>query len=296
MTTPGNDEGEPRIDAQAARRGFLGLCAIGGVILGLGAQATSPPRRLADRPWRMLVNEAVTGESNLFILTARYQPLAEYVGAQLRTRPQIGIEPVIDIQRFLSLAQATRKPELVFGKSVNQLAKLVRDDGYQPIVRRADPYKAAFIVARDSPIRTLADVARTRAKVIMPDEFAATTAVARAELRRQNADAAQVVHTRYQEAVAQQIANGFAQVGVVNPTIARKWTESGGRVLAETQPVVNWSVLASPLVAEADVAQLRHALLGMNTQAPGVLGALGIKQWAAAERQDYLALLDYTKE
>jgi hypothetical protein len=296
MTTPGEDDGEPRIDAQAARRGFLGLCAIGGVILGLGAQATAPVRRLADKPWRLLVNEAVTGETNVFILTARYQPMAEYVAAQLRTRPQIGIEPVIDIQRFLSLAQSSRKPELVFGKSVNQLAKLVRDDGYQPLVRRADPYRAAFIVAKDSPIRTLADVGRTRAKVIMPDEFAATTAVARAELRRQNAGDAHVVHTRYQEAVAQQIANGFAQVGVVNPTIARKWTEGGGRVLAETQPVVNWSVLASPAVAEADVQQLRAALLGMNTQAAGVLGALGIKQWAVAERQEYLALLDYTKE
>ena len=296
MTTPAQDGTETRIDAQAARRGFIGLCAIGGVILGLGAQATAPARRLSDKPWRLLVNEAVTGESNLFILTARYQPLAEYVAAQMRTRPQIGIEPVIDIQRFLSLAQASRKPELVFGKSVNQLAKLVRDDGYQPLVRRADPYKAAFIVAHDSPIRSLADVSRTRAKVIMPDEHAATTAVARAELRRQNAGEAHIVHTRYQEAVAQQIANGFAQVGVVNPTIARKWTESGGRVLAETQPVVNWSVLASPSVTEADIVQLRSALLGMNTQAAGVLAALGIKQWAAAERQDYLALLDYTKE
>jgi len=78
--------------------------------------------------------------------------------------------------------------------------------------------------------------------VIMPDEMAATTAVARAELRRQNAGQVEVVHTRYQEAVAQQIANGFAQVGVVNPTIARKWVQDGGRVLSETQPVVNWSV------------------------------------------------------
>ena len=33
------------------------------------------------------------------------------------------------------------------------------------------------------------------------------------------------MHTRYQEAVAQQISNGFAQVGVVNPTIARKWVQ-----------------------------------------------------------------------
>jgi ABC-type phosphate/phosphonate transport system substrate-binding protein len=295
MTTRKDAPGETAGAAGPTRRGLMGLLGIGGILAGLGAHATGL-RKPADKPWRLLVNEAVTGESNIFILTARYQPLAEYLGAQLRTHPLIGIEPTVDIQRFISLAQSHTKPELVFGKSVNQLAKLVRDAGYQPVVRRADPYKAAFIVARDSPIRTLADVGRVRAKVIMPDEFAATTAVARAELRRQGAADAPIVHTRYQEAVAQQIANGFAQVGVVNPTTARKWIEGGGRVLAETQPVVNWSVLASPTLAESDVAHLRSTLLAMNTQAPTVLAALGIKQWAAAERQDYLALLDYTKE
>jgi hypothetical protein len=34
----------------------------------------------------------------------------------------------------------------------------------------------------------------------------------------------------------------------------------------------------------------------MNTQAAPVLGALGVKEWAKAERAEYLALLDYTKE
>jgi ABC-type phosphate/phosphonate transport system substrate-binding protein len=289
------------IVADPIRRVLIGAMAAGGLAAAFGARAQGAGQNKADkagavRPWRLLVNEAVTGESNLFILTSRYRPLADYVTSQMRTHPAIGIEPVVNIERFLTVAQAGNKPELVFGKSVNQLAKLVRDNGYQPVVRRADPYKAAFIVAKDSPIRTLQDIAKLKAKIIMPDEFAATTAVARAELRRQNVTGVQLVHTRYQEAVAQQVSNGFGQVGVVNPTIARKWTEQGGRVLAETQPVVNWSVLASPALQEADVAQLRTAFLAMNTQAQALMGALGIKQWAGAERRDYLALLDYTKE
>ena len=166
---------------------------------------------------------------------------------------------MVDIKRFMTLAQGTTKPEMVFGKSVNQLAKLVRDNGYQPLVRRADPYKAAFIVAKDSPIKSLADIGQ--AKIVMPDEFAATTAVARAELRRQNVANPVIVHARFQEAVAQQITNGFGQVGVVNPTIARKWAAEGGRVLAETQPVVNWSVLAAPGMPGRRGQQLREALL-----------------------------------
>jgi hypothetical protein len=278
------------------RRRIVGAGGLGAMLLASGALANTPTAKPAVKPWRLLINEAFTGESNLFILTARYQPLAEHVTSTVRSRPSISIEPVVDVRRFMTLAQSPAKPQLVFGKSVNQLSKLVRDHGYQPLVRRADPYKAAFIVAKGSPIRTLKDVAPANAKIIMPDEMAATTAVARAELRRQNAGDVQIVHTRYQEAVAQQITNGFGQVGVVNPTIARKWAEDGGRVLAETLPVVNWSVLASPEVAEADVAQLRAGLLAMNKEAPAVLAALGIKQWASAERAEYLALLDYTKE
>ncbi|MGH8830715.1 MAG: phosphate/phosphite/phosphonate ABC transporter substrate-binding protein, partial [Polaromonas sp.] len=213
-----------------------------------------------------MINEAVTGDTNIFLLTSRYRPLADFLETQLKDRP-INIEPVVDIKRFMALARSQPRPELVFGKSVNQLAKLVRDDGYQPVVRRSDPYKAAFIVDKASTIKTLADTAN--AKIIMPDEYAATTAVALAELRRQNVKAS-IVHVRFQEAVAQQVKAGLAQVGVVNPTTARKWVESGGRVLAETQPVVNWSVLASPSLAEEAVRQLRETLLSMNTQAPSV--------------------------
>jgi ABC-type phosphate/phosphonate transport system substrate-binding protein len=293
-----NDSRRPssRLALLRGRRQFL--AGIAASVAGSGAWAETAPRKPAgaDKQWRLLINEAFTGDSNLFILTSRYRPLADYVSSHLRARPNIDVEPVVNVHRFMELAQAATKPELVFGKSVNQLAKLVRDHGYQPIVRRADPYKAAFIVANGSPIRTLADASQRKAKIIMPDEMAATTAVAKAELRRLDAGQVQVVHTRYQEAVAQQVSGGFAEVGVVNPTIARKWTQDGGRVLGETQPVVNWSVLAAPNLPEAEVAQVRAAFLAMHTQAASLMGSLGIKEWASAEKQQYLALLDYTKE
>jgi ABC-type phosphate/phosphonate transport system substrate-binding protein len=292
-----NHSNRPTLHSLArGRRRFLIGTAAAVASMGVRAEGTAPRKPAGDKQWRMLINEAFTGDSNLFILTSRYRPLAEYVSSQLRTRPNIEVEPVVNVHRFMELAQHASKPELVFGKSVNQLAKLVRDHGYQPVARRADPYKAAFIVANGSPIRTLADASQRKAKIIMPDEMAATTAVAKAELRRLKADQVQVVHTRYQEAVAQQISGGFAEVGVVNPTIARKWTQDGGRVLGETQPVVNWSVLAAPSLPEAEVAQVRAAFLAMNTQAASLMGSLGVKEWASAEKQQYLALLDYTKE
>ena len=277
------------------RRQLWPSIGLGALSLALPSWAQQPAtaRKPQASTWRFLINEAVTGETNLFLLTSRYQPLAEYLGQQLKGRA-INVEPIVDIQRFMTVAKGATKPDLLFGKSVNQLAKLVRDHGYQPVVRRADPYKAAFIVGKGSTFKTLADIGSAR--IIMPDESAATTAVARAELFRQNVTKAQVLHVKYQEAVAQQVTSGLGQVGVVNPTTAKKWVEEGGRVLAETQPVVNWSVLASPAMPAETVQQLRQALLAMNTQASSVMAGIGVKEWAAAEPKDYLALLAYTKE
>jgi hypothetical protein len=263
-------------------------------LLASAAAGAAWPQSAARRPaggnWRLLVNEAFTGDTNVFLLAARYRQLADAAAPHFRGRIPL-VEPVVDIERFMQLALAESKPELVFGKSVNQLAKLVRDHGYLPLVRRDDPYKAAFIVPSGSPIRNLADAAKAR--ILMPEQHTATTALALAELRNHHKGPVDIVHIRYQEAVAQQLQNGFAQVGVVNPTVARKWVESGGRLLAETRPVVNWSVLASPGTGTAAVHELRDAFLAMGTEA---LAAVGVKKWAPAQREDYLALLQYTGE
>jgi ABC-type phosphate/phosphonate transport system substrate-binding protein len=239
------------------------------------------------------VNEAFTGENNTFVLMNRYRPLAEFIGARQKGRP-VNIEPIVDIERFLEMAKGASKPEFIFGKSVNQLAKLVRDQGYQPVVHRADPYKAAFIAGKDSTVATLEQASRV--KLVMPEEHTATSALALAELRKYNPGKLDVIHIKFQEAVAQQIKGGLAQVGVVNPTVAKKWAEEGGRVIGETQPVVNWSLLAAPSMPAATVQQLQAAFGAITPQEADVLAPVGVKQWIKAERQEYLALLKYTGE
>lgn len=241
---------------------------------------------------RLLVNEAVTADLSISMLAMRYRALADYVASNMRAK-QLLVDPIIDIRRFVQQALSDEKPMLVFGKSVNQLAKLVRDHGYHPVVRRSDPYKAAFIVPKGSRIQSMAQL--TGRKLLMPDEYAATTAVAKAELARLNVAAPYISHTRFQESVAAQIQTGLAEAGVVNPTVARKWAEAGGTIIGETQPVVNWSVLASPKATAEQVAKLTDAMLAMNQQ-PEMLSEIGVKQWAKADRKDYLALLDYTGE
>ena len=243
---------------------------------------------------RLLVNEAVTADLSIAMLAVRYRTWADYLATQLKLPKQMLVDPIIDIRRFVQQALGEEKPLVLFGKSVNQLSKLVRDHGYQPIARRADPYRAAFIVPKESAIQEVRQLAGRR--LLMPDEAAATTAVAKAELRHQGVREPYISHTRFQDSVATQVSLGLAEAGVVNPTIARKWKEGGGRVIGETQPVVNWSVLASPKAPPELVAKLTDSLLAMNNQSGGIMSDIGVKQWARAERKDYLALLDYTGE
>jgi ABC-type phosphate/phosphonate transport system substrate-binding protein len=243
--------------------------------------------------WRLLVNEAFTADLSISMLATRYRSWADYMGAQIRNK-QVLVDPIIDVRRFLQQAQSDQKPLVIFGKSVNQLAKLVRDHGYQPLVRRPEPYKAAFIVAKDSPVQNMGQLGGR--KLLMPDEFSATTAVAKAEIRSLGIREPYMSHTRFQDTVAGTVASGIAEAGVVNPTLAKKWQEAGGRVLGETQPVVNWSVLASPKAPADMVARLTESLLAMNSQSADILSGIGIKQWVKADRKEYLALLDYTGE
>jgi ABC-type phosphate/phosphonate transport system substrate-binding protein len=241
---------------------------------------------------RLLVNEAVTADLSISMLALRYKAWADYLAPQLKIK-QVMVDPIIDIRRFFQQAVADEKPMVLFGKSVNQLAKLVRDHGYQPLVARSDPYRAAFIVPRDSTIRDLGQLGGR--KLLMPDESAATTAVAKAELRHRGVREPFISHTKYQDSVAAQVQLGIAEAGVVNPTIARRWKEAGGTVIGETQGVVNWSVLASPKAPPELAARLTEALLAMNSQ-PALLADIGVKQWQKAERREYLALLEYTGE
>lgn len=241
---------------------------------------------------RFLINEAVTADLSISMLAVRYKSWADYLAPHLKTR-QVLIDPVIDIRRFVQQAVADEKPMVVFGKSVNQLSKLVRDHGYQPLVARSDPYRSAFIVARDSSVRDIGQLGGR--KLLMPDESSATAAVAKAELRHRGVRDPFISHTRFQDNVASQVASGVAEAGVVNPTIARKWKEAGGIVIGETQPVVNWSVLAAPKAPPDLAAKLTEMLLAMNSQ-PALLADIGVKQWQKAERRDYLALLEYTGE
>jgi hypothetical protein len=164
---------------RGAARGFLCRAR------GLAQQASG------DR-WRLLVNEAVTADLSISMLAMRYRGWADYMGAQIHNK-QVLVDPIIDIQRFLQQAQSDQKPLLVFGKSVNQLSKLVRDHGYQPWC--AAPSRTRLPSSCPRTRRSRTSRSSAAASCCLPDTFSATAAVARAEIRRQ-ASASPTCRTR----------------------------------------------------------------------------------------------------
>jgi ABC-type phosphate/phosphonate transport system substrate-binding protein len=251
--------------------------------------------KVPDGKLRLTVNEVLTGDHNAYLLASKYEPLCQFLSRQLKEKSSPEVEVIVNLNDFVRRAASSAKPDLVFGKSVNQLAHLVREEGYVPLVKRPDPYEATFITSRNSGLKTLADV--KGCKVCLPDENSATTALALAALRDVGVprDQLRLTMTRFQEAVIQQVGSGFVDVGAVSPNLAQQWARDGGVVLARTRAVTNWSVLAAPHLNAAQVARLTETLVGMHETAEGaeILSLIGVKQWVKAERQEYYAMLDY---
>ena len=240
------------------------------------------------------VNEGATTAVSHVELLSRYATLAEAMERALR-RP-IKVEVYPDTARFRSSLE--QKPfDIVFGKTVNLLAGMIRDKRYQAIVKTKTPYVAGFITVKNSPIKTAADL---RGKVIIMPERVFTTKLGEATLRDLGFKENDVTvrYVKFQEAVAVSVESGVADVGVVNPTVKQDWVKRGNTVLLEAKPVPNWSIIASPAVTPAELARLRRALIGLKDSESGseVLKTVGVPEFVAAANTEYLELLKFIGE
>jgi hypothetical protein len=253
-------------------------------------------RRVAASPvstLQLLIEEIGRDDADPGALVMRYEPLINHLLGRAATH-HVQVSTVREVGAFQDSLRSAQPPQLVFGKSVHRLAHLVRDHGWRPLVRRAGAYRAAFIVPGDSPITHLSQL--RGARILMPDEAAPAAAMARAELARRQVENMRITHVRYPEAVAALVQSGLADAGVVNIRTSRSWAARGGRVLCETLPMVHWSLLASPELDEAVGTALTEALLRLNTDAPALLAAIGVRRLIPCNRLEYIELLDYLRE
>jgi ABC-type phosphate/phosphonate transport system substrate-binding protein len=248
----------------------------------------------SKEPLVFAVNEGATTVITREELLDRYAGLAKSMERALR-RP-IKVEVFPDTARFRSELER-RHFDIVFGKTVNLLAGMIRDKQYQAIVKTKTPYVAGFITMKGSPIKTAADL---RGKVVMMPERVFTTKLGEATLRELGfkEDEVTIHYVRFQEAVALSVESGSADVGVVNPTVKQDWLKKGNSVLLEAKPVPNWSIIAAPAVSQAELARLRRALIGLKDSERGseVLKAISVPEFVAAANKEYLELLKFIGE
>ena len=241
------------------------------------------------------VNEGATTSVTHVELLQRYAPLANAMETALRRPVKVEVYP--DTGRFRSELERQRRFDLVFGKTVNLLAGMIREKKYQAIVKTKMPYVAGFITLKGSPIKTPADL---RGRVVMMPERVFTTKLGEATLRELGFKENDVTirYTRFQEAVANAVETGSADVGVVDPTVKQDWLKKGNPVVLEAKPVPNWSIIASPALTEAELARLRRALIGLKDSEGGseVLKAISVPEFVPAANAEYLDLLKFIGE
>ena len=241
------------------------------------------------------VNEGATTSVTHVELLQRYAGLAQSMEDALRRPVKVEVYP--DTTRFRSELERQRRFDIVFGKTVNLLAGMIRERKYQAIVKTKTPYVAGFITMKGSPIKTPADL---RGRVVMMPERVFTTKLGEATLRELGFKETDVTirYTRFQEAVASSVENGSADVGVVNPTVKQDWLKKGNPVLLEAKPVPNWSIIASPALTEAELARLRRVLIGLKDSEGGseVLKNISVPEFVAATNAEYVDLLKFIGE
>ena len=266
---------------------------------GTAAQQKKKPRASKEPVVKervvFAVNEGATTSVTHVELLQRYAPLADAMETALRRPVKVEVYP--DTGRFRSELERQRRFDLVFGKTVNLLAAMVRDKKYEAIVKTKTPYVAGFITMKGSPIKNPADM---RGKVVMMPERVFTTKLGEAKLRDLGFKENEVTvrYTRFQEAVASSVENGSADVGVVNPTVKQEWLKKGNPVLLEAKPVPNWSIVASPALTQAELARLRSALIALKDSEHGseVLKNISVPEFVAASNAEYVELLKYIGE
>jgi phosphonate transport system substrate-binding protein len=183
------------------------------------------------------INEGVTYRVPNEEIRARYAAIAADLSKLLKQPVQI--EPVADYKL------------------------LVVTKGFQD-------YKANFLVAADSPIKSLADLKGR--KLGAPDEDSITSWMVRATIRDQVGDAKQVsyVYTRYQDAVPFFVENNLTPAGATAAgAVIKAWQAKGGKVLATSKAVPIKHVIASPKLPAEQAEAVRDYLLALDSTEEG---------------------------
>ena len=272
---------------------LLAICP--GFALGQ-KQSAAPPG--PDTRLVFAVNEGGAANLDATEILFKYQELGEVVEKALRAKVSIvnarGRDRLKENLKSHSYALLLARPNDV-------PAEAVRDFGYEPVVSAKEPYQTLFIVVKNSPIKTIADV---KGKTILtPDQYSNMWRAANAMLRDNKIDMGReaVRSMRDQAAIGWSLENGFFDVGVVNSSsgVGRSWEKNGGRIIARSRDQINMPMIASPKLSAAQVERLRTAMIGLESTEAGqaILKKIGMPAgFKETPRQAFIDFLAWLGE
>src|ERR1700682_3747093 len=137
------------------------------------AKAAEPQSRIM-----LAINEGGAANADAAETLFKYQEFAEVLEKLLRA--QIVIVAVRDRSKLRNSLKKQEYP-LLLARPNDVPAEAIRDFGYQPIVAAKEPSRALFIVAKNSPLQTIADVKGKT--IVTPDQYSNIWRIANAMRR-----------------------------------------------------------------------------------------------------------------
>lgn len=256
------------------------------------AAAILPTLGTAAETQTLGVREGIAEQVSPSKMQDRFKGFADYIGNAT------GRQTLVDASqdsKFMLQNMKSGKYDILFVRPSGLAGRAIRENGYVLVAEAKDELYAAFIVKKDSPVRTVKDLAGKR--VAMPEQSAFITKVALASLKDAGVDHAtlNIQYTRYQDSAAFSVDQSVADVAVVSPIVSKPWEKKGGRLIHRSKRVPSWAVVASSKVSAAEVAKLRAALLNMDNSENGrkVLSQIGVSGFMEGKPADYVSLLDW---
>jgi len=243
----------------------------------------------------LAVNEGGSGSAPATDIVFRYEEFKQVVEKALGA-PVI-LAPVREL-KALRRSLETGAYSLVLLRPADIAAEAVRDYGYQPVVVSKEPAHTLFIVKKDSPLKTIADVKGK--SIVTPERYGYQWRVAGAMMRDNNISIAkeQVRIILDQAAIGWSMEGGFYDVGVVSTFsgVGRTWEKNGGRVIARSPELPNTPLIASPKISAAQIRKLRAALVLIESTESGVaiLKKMGVADgFKEASSQAFIDLIKW---
>ena len=271
--------------------------AILSLVLAVNASAFAQKKqatKAVERQGRVVlaINEGAAGSLTATDITFRYEQFKPVVENALGAAVVV---VAVRSTKELRSALATGAYTLVMSRPADVLAEAIRDHGYQAVVAAKEPAYALFIVNKNSPLKTLADIKGK--SIVTPDRHAYMWRIANAMLRDNSLslEKEKVRNMGDQAAIGWSLEESFFDVGVVSSIsgVGRNWEKKGGRVLARSREVPNTPIIASPKISAAQIQRLRATLVALESTESGaaVLKKIGVSGFKETSSQTFLDLL-----